>query len=516
MKNYFSRRDFLKLGSLLPLAYALSPLEGSIKNSGNLADKQNVLIILFDAFSAYHIPFHGYPRETMPNMTRLLNRATVYHKHIAGGNFTYPGVASLLTGTYNWTNRAFNPTSGFIKEASVYREQNIFGLFDQYYRFVYTHNPFAFKIIREFLAQLDGYANPEELFLDHDFFVDNFFSKDDDVASIAWLRGMRSKDEGSAYSLLLSQFYEMYKQGNLSSYEKSYPRGVPNVREDSYFVLEDAIDWTHSQITGFPQPFLSYFHFFPPHAPYRTRIDFTDAFNGDGLKVIEKPDHVFATDHRGSLDYFIHKRRLYDEYILFVDHEFGRLFEMLEKSGILENTWVVFTSDHGELFERGYWGHINESLHQPIIQVPLIIFEPGQTTRKDVSLSTSAIDVLPTLLHLTGQPIPDWCEGEILPPYRNTELDPQRSVYSLEAKKSAQFGEITPASATIIKGEYKLTYYYDYDEIKDSGPIIELYNLENDPEEMNNLKNEKPEIAAALFEELTNQIDSANKPYLAD
>jgi arylsulfatase A-like enzyme len=516
MKKSLSRRDFIKLGALLPFAYSLSPIERTIKIPGQTPGKQNVLFILFDALSAYHLPFHGYPRETTPNLTRFLERATVYHNHIAGGNFTYPGVASLLTGAYTWTNRAFNPSTGFVKDVRVFRQQNVFGLFDQYYRFVYTHNPFAFKIIRDFLEELDDYVNPEELFLDHDFFVDNFFSNDDDTASIAWLQGMRSKAEGTSYSLLLSTFYELYKRGKLGNFAESYPRGVPSIREDSYFVLEDAIDWTPSQISAFPQPFLAYFHFFPPHAPYRTRKEYVDAFRGDGLKVIEKPEHVLARPSSGSWDYFLLKRRLYDEFILLVDHEFGRLFNILENSGVLDNTWVILTSDHGELFERGYWGHMHASLHHPVLKIPLIIFAPGQTSRNDIFVPTSAVDVLPTLLHVTDQPIPDWSEGEVLPPFRKDELDSQRSIFALEAKKSAQFGEITPASSTIIKGNYKLHYYYGYDELKDIGSVVELYDIENDPEEMNNLKDIKTDVASELLNELINRMESANAPYLDD
>ena len=75
-------------------------------------------------------------------------------------------------------------------------------------------------------------------------------------------------------------------------------------------------------------------------------------------------------------------------------------------------------------------------LNQPLVHIPLIIFEPGQTTRRDVFENTSAVDILPTLLHLAGEPIPDWVEGEILPPYSPSQKD--RSIFALEAKKNRQ------------------------------------------------------------------------------
>ncbi len=66
-----------------------------------------MVVIVFDAFSAYNISLYGYQRETTPNIARWAERAVVYHNHNAGGNFTIPGTASLLTGTYPWTHRAF-------------------------------------------------------------------------------------------------------------------------------------------------------------------------------------------------------------------------------------------------------------------------------------------------------------------------------------------------------------------------------------------------------------------------
>ena len=66
---------------------------------------QNIIIIVFDAFSAYHISLYGYQRETAPNISRLAERAIVYHNHYAGGNYTTPGTASLLTGAQPWPSR---------------------------------------------------------------------------------------------------------------------------------------------------------------------------------------------------------------------------------------------------------------------------------------------------------------------------------------------------------------------------------------------------------------------------
>ncbi len=97
MKRNINRCDFLKLAGLLPLGMATPRLMRHLGASQLLQDgRKNVLVVVFDAFSAYHLSLHGYQRETMPNLARLVERAVVYHNHYAGGSFTTPGTASLL------------------------------------------------------------------------------------------------------------------------------------------------------------------------------------------------------------------------------------------------------------------------------------------------------------------------------------------------------------------------------------------------------------------------------------
>src|SRR4030095_4558045 len=109
MWNYH-RRDFLKLLATLPAAYALRnwlPAEAP-QGVRSVGGKPNVIILLFDALSAYNVSLYGYPRRTTPNLERLPEGPNPYHAHYSTANFTVPGVSSLLTGLYPWTHRAVN------------------------------------------------------------------------------------------------------------------------------------------------------------------------------------------------------------------------------------------------------------------------------------------------------------------------------------------------------------------------------------------------------------------------
>ena len=178
------------------------------------------------------------------------------------------------------------------------------------------------------------------------------------------------------------------RQQLVENYEDLFPKGPPRVGSSRYFLLETGINWLEDNLAEIPQPFIGYFHFFPPHHPYITRAEFQETFANDGYQPIDKPEHLFKMGETPNSQVFF--RRLYDESILYVDSEFGRLFNFFEESGLLENTYLVLTADHGELFERGFVGHSTETFFDPIARIPLVIFEPGQQTRKDVYQSTSA------------------------------------------------------------------------------------------------------------------------------
>jgi arylsulfatase A-like enzyme len=256
-----------------------------------------------------------------------------------------------------------------------------------------------------------------------------------------------------------------------------------------------------------PQPFLGYFHFLPPHHPYRTENQFFNAFKGDGARFIEKPADALA---RRVYKDQPKTRTEYDEYILYCDEEFGRFYNYLEKSGLLEDSWLILTSDHGEMFERGINGHGSKVLYQPVIRVPLIIFEPGRQSGLDVYDHTNAIDVLPTLTQLAGTKIPAWAEGNVLPPFAN--LDASRSIYTVQAIDSDPKKALTQASLVLVKENYKLHYYFGYPQLPD-GETVKLFDIKADPEELTDLYVPKKTTADELLDELKTKLQQVDEPY---
>ena len=491
---------------MLPLGLSASRLERTLGNGRFQAGPKNIVVIVFDAFSAYSISAYGYERQTTPNISRLAKRAIVYHNHFAGGNFTSPGTASLLTGALPWTHRAFRPNSEVAKE---FVSKSIFAALPNHYSTAYTHNGWAYTILRQFQRDIDELIPPEKWMLDSPRLFQELFRNDHDAASVGWLQTMKFSEEGAAYSLFLSRVYNAYLENKVKDIQTLFPRGIPIAGSDS-FLLETAIDSTAERLAKLPQPFMGYFHYLPPHEPYRTSHEFFDVFKGDHYAPLEKPLDIFGKDVGDQL---LKRRREYDEYILYCDQEFGRLYDQLQSSGLLENTWLILTSDHGEMHERGIGGHMTDALYQPVVRIPLMIFEPGRETGTDIYDYTSAIDLLPTLTYLSGENIPDWSEGLILPPFADSAQRPERNIYVVRANHNDQYAPLTIASTMLVRENYKLHYYFGFPEVPAEG-VVRLFDIQADPEEMTDLYASKRATADELFDELRTKLKQVDEPYV--
>jgi arylsulfatase A-like enzyme len=470
----------------------------------------NVLIFLFDTLSAAHLSLHGYGRETSPNLARFADKATVYHAHYSAGNFTPPGTASLLTGTYPWTHRALHHAGIVTKQ---FEDRNMFGLLkDTHSCLAYPLNTWVNLMLYQFRHDIDHYLSPQEFCLLDATARGPMFSQDLDPAfrSFEDLLFRQISFPGSLFASFAHKLKLMaHESVGLADLAELYPRGVPNLDlYKLYFLVEDLVDGIAAQLSNLQQPSLAYFHLFPPHEPYCPRREFVGSFD-DGWTPVTKKPHVLSPGH--SQEELNQWRIEYDEYVAHVDAEFGRLYDFMERTGLMDNSYVVFTSDHGQLFERGVHGHDTRLLYEPVIRVPLLISRPGQERREDISEPTSCVDLLPTLLDAMGQEIPSWCEGKVLPMRSDEQSTSERSVFSVEAKSNPVNRPLTTATIALIRGQYKLIHTSGYEGYDTN---FELYDLANDPEELEDISSTKRSTAADLQQELEEKLQRVNQGFM--
>ena len=508
-----TRREFLKLISLAPVGVysrPLSKLEALLDAAqpGRRAQDANIIIIVFDALSQRHASLYGHPRQTMPNVDRFAENATVYHNHYSTGSYTVPSTSTIFTGMHPWTHRAFQIGAGI---SPAHTARTMFSaLSSTHATLAYTQNKLADQILYQVEADLDQHVNTWR------FNVQNnnpyslpIFKKDVRMAFAGLEDNIIQQGDGFDSSLFFGPLYRLQKlwkqQQTRERLGSDYPRGMP--QSPGFYLLEDVVEGAIGLLKDIQQPTLAYFHFLPPHEPYTPTRQFFETFK-DGWHHPEKPVHDLS-EKKTKLEKLHLNCRLYDEYIASWDHEVARLFQFLKDSGLMENSYILVMADHGELFERGELGHVTRLLYDPVVHVPLMISSPGQKGRQDVHSYTSHVDLLPTLANLTGNPVPDWAEGRLLPKLGGVE-DDHRSIFSMDAKTNSSFGPLHHYSMSLTRDHHRLAYY-SYP--KEGYQKYEFYDLDADPEEMKNLYASLPALAREMQEELLQKVSEVNKPF---
>ena len=509
-----TRRETLKLMGAFAANALLAdahPLVDAIK--ADEPQQPNIIVLVIDTLSARHMSLYGYERQTTPNFERFAARASVYHSHYSGGNFTTPGTATILTGQYPWAHRAIN--LGAPVRRAIARD-NIFRFFSEERRSLgFAQNILAEVLLQQFRADLHdhlpltSYSSVMKA-LD----ISQYFASDPLVAHYAFDDFLINSDvtsnpvPGSAYFGYLDMFYGQFHDAP-GEPSQEYPRGMPSTGKyfyDNHKVYAGVFEEIR-ELEKQAEPYFAYIHLLSPHAKYCPRKEFIGIF--PEIKIPFKERHKLANHVRQSL--LNEYRMQYDEYIANVDAEFGSLVDQLNASGILNHSYFVVTSDHGELFERGENGHNTFLLYDSVIHIPLLISLPQQNERHDFHSLTSNIDLLPTLLNIAGKDIPSSLEGRLLPGLGGEEDgDVSRSIFAVEAKTNSAFGPLKRATITLMKENYKIIYYGDYPRYSN---VFELYDLADDIDEKQDLFAEGPSIASLLKEELLDTLSTVNKPF---
>ncbi len=223
------------------------------------------------------------------------------------------------------------------------------------------------------------------------------------------------------------------------------------------------------------QPWFAWVHYFDPHAPYA-------------------PPPPFATRFAD---------RLYDGEVAFVDAQIGRLLGRLERSGDLARTLIVVTADHGESFgEHGEETH-GVFVYDATLRVPFIVAGPGIHGGRSSAVVARSIDVVPTVLDLTGVGVPADVDGRSL--RQAIEGSPMRDepayVESLLAQRHMGWAA--------LRGLRSATWKYI------QAPRPELYDIAGDPGELRNRFDDHPREARSLQARLNAQTPTSPAPAAA-
>ncbi len=249
------------------------------------------------------------------------------------------------------------------------------------------------------------------------------------------------------------------------------------------------------------RPFFLLLHYIDPHSDYGTleevREQFVEPYAG---KLQGKSEELYAVvEGRLKLDGedARHLSNLYDGAIRQLDGEIDKVLAYLDAEGLLENTLIVLTSDHGEEFlDHGGVLH-GLTHHVEVSRVPMIFRGPDITPARRIEQPVSLIDLVPTCLRELGVPIPENLDGLALQPLlRNGEPFPARRLYFEADLDGSMAGSMIKGQDRGIRDErYKLFYNMRTEKLR-------LYDLREDPGELKDVKDAHPGLVQELLEDL--------------
>ena len=439
---------------------------------GGVDPPRGVILIMCDTLRADRLNMYGHERETAPLLAKMASNGALFLDNVSQATWTKVSAPSIMTSLY--------PSSHGVTD-----------LADQL--------PVTATTLAEVYREA-GYA------------------------TVAYS------------SVLFTGKFTNLHQGFEELHESTSVNDPAYTAKTAREYVDRAVAW----IERHPDtPFFMFLHVLDPHDPFEPRAPY-DTLWADATKkeeherqlesvreVIDDPlMRAFGMPTREEMEkagvdpaeYVAHDQDWYDGSIRGMDAEIGRLIERLGTMGIEEQTQIAFISDHGEEFlEHGRMFH-GQTVYGELARVPLLLYRPGTVPAGlEIAETVRSIDLMPTLLDLSGLPIPEGIQGQSLVPLLAAARDAdsggspgeaaeglgwERRAAVTEKAKTEQSGGPPPKeteSYGIVMDGWKLVHNVIR---SGDGPEFELYNHKDDPLDSSNVADQHPDIVEGLKAEL--------------
>ena len=441
---------------------------------GGVQPPQGVILIMCDTLRKDHLNAYGYKRETAPHLAQMASQGALFLDNVTPATWTKVATPAILTALY--------PTSHRVKD---------FG----------DHLSPAANTIAE-VYRAAGYA------------------------TVAFS------------SVLFTGKFTNLHQGYEELHEASSVQDPKYNAKTAREYVDRAEQWIeHHGDT----PFFMYLHFFDPHDPFEPREPYAAQW-ADPAKKEEHEKQVEAVTkiiqdplmkqfHMPSkaemekaglnpTEYVDYDKDWYDGSIRGMDAEVARLIQRLRAKGLEDKVQIAFIGDHGEEFiEHGKMFH-GHTVYSELTNVPLMLYRPGTIPAAKIAETVRSIDLMPTLLDLSGLPSPAGVQGQSLVPLIAASANQPRQAGAGASEQTAEESGWKKMPAITEKAETKAaggppprdTESYGivldgwkmiHNVVKHEGtPEFELFNRAEDPLDQKNVAAEHADIIERLKGEL--------------
>ncbi len=414
------------------------------------AGAPNILLLVLDTVRSLNLSAYGYPRPTSPGLAELARQGTQFDRAFSTAPWTLPSHVSLLTGT--WPHE---------QQTGWYSEMGD-----------------SLPTVAEALARM-GYRSAG--------IVANIYYTS---AETGLARGFsRYEDHRATLGTLFASAVLSRTVMEAGVVRKTL--GIEELvgRKNAAEINRSFLRW---QARDGSRPFFAFLNYYDAHTPYLPPDTWQHRFSTPGVVPVPNLERHGRRDGGWSPAQIQGAIDAYDAAIGYLDAEITHLLDTLAARGVLDNTIVIITSDHGEEFNEHGLIHHGNSLYRPSIAIPLLVRWPGRVPADShVTTPVSLRDVAATILDLAGvgdAPLP----GRSLRRYWEGDTLPADTLLA-ELQYAPQQPEWYPAS----KGDMVSAIQNGYRYIRTGDGTESLYDFEHDAEERANLAT-APERAAPL------------------
>jgi choline-sulfatase len=292
---------------------------------------------------------------------------------------------------------------------------------------------------------------------------------------------------------LLHRFHEDYQARKAKGWivGASYDSVLPAEAFEDAYIGRRAAEWIARAPDDFPWYY--FVSFVGPHDPFDPPTEHADRYRGSTVppaihdEMEGKPKWLERRRVAATPEDVAVSRRQYCAAIELIDDQVGLVLDALEERGMLDNTYIVFSSDHGEML--GDHGLYTKSVaYEPSLRIPLIVAGPGIEGGRTSDALLELIDVNPTLCELAG-----------LPMQENTDARSFAAILSGgTSKHRADLVSAIRNWRCIRTDQHKLIENYN--------DTTELYNLDQDPDELHNIASQHTDLAHDLSRRLRTRL----------
>ncbi|MEM2740464.1 MAG: sulfatase-like hydrolase/transferase [Candidatus Bathyarchaeia archaeon] len=422
-----------------------------------MSSKPNIVFILCDSMDGRVMGCMDHPAmgRATPNLDRLADKGVLFRNAYANSPLCVPSRASIWSGMYVYRCKAWNNFKGLEEGVPTFEDR----LRDAGY---------ILKVIGK-TDYLSGHHTER-------------------ARVSAWTR--------TPNRILLRPTHTVEAP-------KIIPGRVERVHEGDWMKVDEAVGWLKDAAST-DKPFMLYVGLSAPHPPYRTSEEYLRFIDVSGVEIpptdrsihpaIEYFRRVWVTRFNLSRDSIKLVRKTYFAMISEVDRMVGRILDCLEDLGLVDSTYIVFSSDHGDHAMEHGLTH-KHTMYEPSVRVPLIISGPGVRSGVRVDDLISLVDLYPTFMDIASAGYPGGLDGYSLSPFlRGDKSNRPDWVFS------EYHGESSATSIFMVRrGVWKYVAY--------AGMPPQLFDLEDDPWEVNDLASECKERVEEMDHLLRSIVD---------